>query len=481
MKLPVIALIGQKNVGKSTLFNRLTRTNDALIANYSGLTRDRQYGYICCKLFKSIIIDTGGIDELYFSNSIKVKNGVYYQTELAIKESDIILFVVDGRDSETSVDHSIISFLRKLNKSIFVIINKIDDIKNNKYSMFWECYNFGIENIIISAMHGYGISNLLKKLSFYISRKIVDNNTNCMLIMNQDIFSKKCRLKKFFPISSSIKNNFIILAVVGCPNVGKSTFVNKILGKERIITCDIPGTTRDSIYTYTIYNEQCYILIDTAGVRRKKKIYNNIVEKISISKTFQVVKDAHIILFMVDANIGISDQDLFTLKCVMNIGMSLIIIVNKWDEIPVRMHYAVKEILYKKISFIEFFKIHFISALHEHGIKNVFESIQIIFNKLINVRSINTSKLTRIMRVAIAKFPPPLLRGNVKIQPKYVHIGGYNPLILIIHGSHVSKLPSNYQRYLKNFFYKNLNIEGVILHIRLKDSFNTFYSKKLFS
>lgn len=485
MTLPIIALIGQKNAGKSTLFNRLTCTNDALVANYSGLTRDRQYGYLCCKLFKSIVVDTGGIERICSSNMEMMRDNIYYQTVLAIKEADIILLVIDGRFGETSVDYNIISFLRKLEKSIFVVINKIDNITNNKRSMFFGgCYDFGIENVItISAMHGYGINCLLKKIYYQIQKETCDNNnSNRMLIVNQDVIAKKFRLKQFLSVSSSTTTrlNVIILAILGRPNSGKSTFINNILGKNRMITSDIPGTTRDSIYTSTMYNGKHYILIDTAGIRKKKKINNNIIEQISIKKSFQVIKNAHIILFMIDADIGISDQDLFALKYIMNVGMSLIIVVNKWDNVSVIMRRTLKEIIYKQIDFITFVQVRFISALYGNGIKDLFQSIQIIYNGLVNIRSVNTSKFTRIMRMAITQCPPPLFHNNTRIQPKYVHVGGYSPLILIMHGSHVSKLSDNYQRYLKKSFYNNLNIKGVILHLQCKDSFNPFDNNKRF-
>lgn len=476
---PIIVLIGQKNAGKSTLFNRLTCTNDALIADYAGLTRDRQYGYLHCKLFNSIIVDTGGIDRFYFDNIEIHKNSIYYQTILAIKESNIVLLVVDGHFGQTAIDCDIIGLLRKLEKNIFIVINKVDIIKSDERSIFiWRDYGFGIENIVtISAMHGYGINCLLKKLSYQIKQEkcINYNNKNRILIMNQDVISRKCRLKQLLLTSSVMETHCIILAVLGCPNVGKSTFINNILGVNRMITCDMPGTTRDSIYTSTIYNNKNYILIDTAGIRKKNKCNVNIAEHMSIKETLNVVKDAHIILFMIDADMGISDRDFFALNNIINIGISLMIIVNKWDNVSTIMRRTIKKIILKKIDFIKYIKVFFISALYGSGIKNLFQSIQATYNELINIRSsVNTSKLTRIMRAAIVKNPPPLLHSNVRIQPKYVHIGGYSPLVLIVHGSNVSKLSDDYQRYLKRYFYKNLNLIGIILHLQFKDTDNPF-------
>lgn len=481
MKLPIIILIGKKNVGKSTLFNRLTRTNDALVANCPGLTRDLQYGYLYCKFFKSIIVDTRGITECV-SNNLNVwkHDNVYHQMILAIKKSDIVLFVVDGRVKETSTDFNIVSVLRKLEKKIFIIVNKIDVISSNQCCIYWGGYHsFGIDNVmVVSAMHGYGINDLLKRVSMHIVQDACEpySNKKCMLIINQDIFSEKNRLREFLSISShhSVPENFIILAVVGRPNSGKSTFINSVLGENRMITCDVPGTTRDSIYTSTIYDEQRYVLIDTAGILKKKIFNSNIIDKISIDKTLQVIKDAHIILFMMDANIGVSAKDLSVLKYIMNIGMSLILVINKWDNISEETRYIIKDTIYRKINFIEFVQVYFISALYGSGIRHLFKSIQKIYHGLINIREVNTSQFTRIMRMAVIKRPPPLYHSKIRIQPKYVHVGGYNPLILVIHGSYVSKLSIDYQRYLKRSFYEYLNIKFAMLHLQLKDSKNPF-------
>lgn len=485
MKLPIITLIGKKNVGKSTLFNRLTCTNDALVANYAGLTRDRQYGYLYCRFFTSIIVDTGGIDEVFSGNvGLKHQDFVYYQIILAIKEADVVLFVVDGRVKETSIDFNIVSILRKLEKKIFIIINKIDDINSNKNCIYWwGYYCFGIENVVIvSAMHGHGINNLLKKISLYFTQEILNNSKkNSMLIINQDVISRKHRCREYLSISPhTTHKDFIVLAVVGCPNVGKSTFINNILETNRMITCNTPGTTRDSIYTSTVYDKQQYILVDTAGILKKKIFSGNVAEKISINKTFQVIKDAHITLFMVDAKLGISDKDLSALRCVMSIGMSLIIVINKWDSVPSVMYSITKAMIYKRISFIEFIQVRFISALYGHGVKDLFQSIQITYAGLMNMRSINTSQFTRIMRMAVIKRPPPLYHSSIRIRPKYVHVGGYSPLILIIHGSYVSKLSIDYQRYLKRSFYKHLNIKFAMLHLQLQDANkNPFIDKNL--
>lgn len=479
MIFPVITLIGQKNVGKSTLFNRLTRTKDALIANYPGLTRDLQYGYLQCKFFQSIVVDTGGID--YFPSNMEIQEKIYSQIVLAMKESDIILFIIDGHSGKTSIDYDIVSFLRKSERNIFLVINKVDFfIKKNKFSSLQqEYYNFGIKDTFcISAMHGYGISYLLRRISVHIEQKFFFNNCkNNILTINKDVISTKYRLKSIMSASFD-KKNCIILAVAGRPNSGKSTFINNVLGINRMITCDTPGTTRDSIYTFTVCNEQQYILIDTAGIQKQKK--NNttdIVEEIAIQKTFQAIKNAHIVLFMIDVNLDISSNDLFSLKYIMTVGTSLIIVINKWDNISLRKRHVMQEMICEKLDFLKFIKVHFISALYKDGIENVFQSVKEIFKNLINLRNISTSKLIDIMHMAVTKRSPPLLHGNKKIRLKYINVGGHSPFLIIIHGSHVSKLSNDYRQYLKNFFCQILNIQGVTLQIQFKDSINYFYKK----
>ncbi|URJ28250.1 ribosome biogenesis GTPase Der [Candidatus Blochmannia vicinus (nom. nud.)] len=472
---PIITLIGQKNVGKSTLFNKLTHTHDALISNYPGLTRDRQYGYFQCKQFKSILIDTGSIDKPYHSiNTEDIQNYITHQTISAIKEANIILFLTDRQTIATSVNYDIVNFLKKLKKPIFMVINKIDDIQYHIHNIMWDYYSFGIKNVIfISAIHGNGINNLLENISLLISKNISSYKNNISRTnLNETIH------KNYITSSSyNEKNNStnITLAVVGRPNSGKSTFINYVLRKDRMITCNTPGTTRNCIHIPIIYNKQKYTLIDTAGVRKRKKI-DNIAEKISISKTLQIIKTAHILLFMGDVDLGISDQDLYLLRFIVNNGNALIIIFNKWDKISADLRYKTKEALYKKINFINFRKIHFISALHGEGIKTLFQSIKETHLHSCFTKTISTTRLINILHKAVSKFPPPLLYGK-KIKPKYIHVGKRNPLTLIIHGNHVTKLPNSYKRYLKKYFYRMLNITDILLNIQFKDTIHPFINK----
>ncbi|WHL25169.1 MAG: ribosome biogenesis GTPase Der [Candidatus Blochmannia vicinus] len=473
---PIITLIGQKNVGKSTLFNKLTHTHNALISDYPGLTRDRQYGYFQCKQFKSILIDTGGIDRLHCNiKKEDIQNYITHQTILSIQEADIILFLMDRQSIATSVNYDIFNFLKKLKKPIFIVINKIDNIPHHIHNIGWDCYSFGIKNIIfISAIHGNGINNLLENISLLISKNIF----NCKNNISKNNLNTTINKKYINSSSYNEKNDpatTITLAVVGRPNSGKSTFINHILGKDRMITCNIPGTTRNCMHIPIIYNKQKYTLIDTAGVRKRNKI-DDIAEKISVSKTLQIIKTAHILLFMGDVDQGISDQDLYLLRFIVNNGKALIIIFNKWDKISSNLHQKTKKNLYEKINFINFTKIHFISALYGNGIKTLFQSIKETHLHLQFTKTISTTRLINILHEAVSKSPPPLLYGR-RIKPKYVHVGKHNPLTLIIHGNHVSKLPNSYKQYLKKYFYRILNITGILLTIQFKDTTNPFINK----
>ncbi|AGC03804.1 GTP-binding protein EngA [Candidatus Blochmanniella chromaiodes str. 640] len=470
--LPIITLIGQKNVGKSTLFNKLTHTRDALISNYPGLTRDRQYGYFQCKQFKSILIDTGGIDKFCSTKTENIQSYVTYQTILAMQEADILLFVMDRQSVGTSINNDIFNFLKKIKKNIFVVINKIDNIPHHIHTMIWDYCSFGIKNIIfISAIHGHGIDNLLEKISSLISKNIFFfNNKIPESHINNTIYQNHIINPSFNKV-----NTAIAVAVVGRPNSGKSTFVNHILGETRMITCSTPGTTRNCIHLPIIYDKQKYILIDTAGVQKNKRI-DNVAEQISILKTFRIIKTAHVLLFIGDANLGISDQDLHLLQFILNYGKALIIVINKWDLISPDLRNTTKKNLYEKINFINFTQIHFISALYGNGIKTLFQSIKATNLRSRYTKTINTAYLIRTLHAAITKYPPPFLHGK-RIKPKYIHIGKHEPLTLIIHGTHVSKLPDDYKRYLKKYFYRMLNITGVLLHIQFKDNINPFIKK----
>lgn len=332
-KFPLVALIGQKNVGKSTLFNRLTRSHDALIADCPGLTRDRQYGHVKYKKnMEFTVIDTGGFDNL---SKTVMQNHVNNQVVLAAQESYIILFIINGKFEESLIDYNIIEYFRKLQKEMFLIINKMDDVRLYRNKNFYKKYNYyslGIKNIaFISALHGYGINYLIKKILLKISNNLHGIANKNELFTNVDIVHYNYFLKK--PLINR-EIDFIKLAVVGRPNSGKSTFINYMLKENRMITSDIPGTTRDSVSIPVLHNNQKFILIDTAGVRRRNKI-DDLAEQISVLKTLKILQIAHIVLFMIDVYEGIVDQDLSLLRFIVSNSKSLILVISKCDTLSI--------------------------------------------------------------------------------------------------------------------------------------------------
>lgn len=471
--LPVIVLVGEKHVGKSTLFNRLTGTNAAVVSNTSfGCTRDRQYGYIKNSKYRSIIIDTGGFDRL---SNTEIQNCINNQVILALKEAHVIFFVVNGLHKVSSTDYFMLDFLRKFKIEVFLVVNKVDNIciYNEKY-MVYDYYVLGVKSVfVISAMHGYGIDNLLKKMFSYIAKKTYIYNAHNIFDANQ----KNNGYEYLNNLSLCKNSNIIKLAIIGRPNSGKSTFINFLLKKNRMITSSIPGTTRDSIYIPTTYNNRNYILIDTAGVRKKKNI-NNIIERDSVDKTLSILKYACVTLFMIDIVEGIVDQDLVLLRLIKHNSKALIVVINKWDtSVIMNMRKDVVESIFRtKVRFLDFVKVHFISSLYGNGIKLLFKSIVEIYN--LSHKTFSTSQLNRIMYESVAKNPPPLISGTrIVPKPKYVHIGSYNPILVVIHGTQVTQLSDEYKRYLKKCFYKALCITGICMHIVFKDTMNPFVSK----
>lgn len=469
---PIITLIGRQNVGKSTLFNRLTHTNNALVANFSGLTRDRQYGFAKFKNNEFIIIDTGGIYENKNHIEMKITN----QSLLAINEADIIFFIVDARSNLMPEDQSIAKYLYNYKKITFLIVNKIDGL--NYDIAISDFYSLGFSKIhAITATHGYGIKKLIENALipfFYKKEKkynIITNNNHTTNIIKEN--NQIIKNNNNFQNNNNLNNIPIKLAIVGCPNVGKSTLINFLLKEERLIVYDTPGTTRDSIYIPMTFNNYKYILIDTAGVRKRNKIIKNI-EKFSIIKTLKAIKDSHIVLLLIDACKGISNQDLSLLNFILNNGRSIVIAINKWDNINKKNQISIKNKLNFKLSFINFVQIHFISALYGNGIKNLFQSILKTYNS--SIHHINTSLLNKIMHMAINNNQPPLLYGR-RIKLKYAHSGGYNPLIIVIHGNQVNNLSNTYKRYLLNYFCYSLKIIGTPVRIIFKENKNPFLKK----
>ena len=486
---PVIALVGRPNVGKSTLFNRLTRTRDALVADFPGLTRDRKYGHANIAGFDFIVIDTGGID----GTEEGVEEKMAEQSLLAIEEADVVLFLVDARAGLLPADIGIAQYLRQRDKTTVVVANKTDGIDADSHCA--EFYQLGLGEVEqIAAAQGRGVTQLIEQVLAPLGEKLNADQA----VENEEDFANEeenptASLDEWdndFDFENeedaalldealaeeqeSVLDKNIKIAIVGRPNVGKSTLTNRILGEERVVVYDMPGTTRDSIYIPMERDGQQYTIIDTAGVRKRGKV-NLAVEKFSVIKTLQAIQDANVVLLTIDAREGISDQDLSLLGFILNAGRSLVIVVNKWDGLSQDIKDQVKSELDRRLDFIDFARVHFISALHGSGVGNLFESVQEAY--ACATQKTSTSMLTRILRMASDEHQPPLVNGR-RVKLKYAHPGGYNPPIIVIHGNQVDRLADSYKRYLSNYFRKSLTIIGSPIRIQFQGGNNPFAGKR---
>ncbi len=440
--LPVIALVGRPNVGKSTLFNYLTRSREALVADYPGLTRDRKYGRVKRGDRDCLVVDTGGIsDESDGIDSIAKK-----QVQLALEEADIVFFMVDAREGMNSSDEAIAESLRKLDKPVVLVTNKIDGL--NAAIATVDFYSLALgEPVQIAATHGRGVKELLAQIDTLI------------LPTEEEIAEEE---------------KGISIAVVGRPNVGKSTLVNRLLGEERVVVFDQAGTTRDSIYIPFERNNQKFTLIDTAGMRRRAKV-SLVVEKFSIIKALQAVEKSNVVIYLVDASEGITDQDAHLLGMVLEAGRALIIGLNKWDGISVDQKQLIKRQLEVKLPFLDFAEKHPISALHGSGVGKLFDVVHDLYDAA--MIDMSTPVLTRILKEAIATHQPPLVRGR-RIKLKYAHQGGRNPPTVVIHGVQTDSLPRAYKSFLMNYFRKQLELQGTPVRLVLKSAENPFKGQK---
>jgi GTP-binding protein len=463
--------VGRPNVGKSTLFNRLTRSRDALVADYPGLTRDRQYGQAEVEEHPFIVIDTGGINGDEEGIDLKMAE----QSLMAIDEADAVLFIVDARDGLTAADHGIAEHLRRQDKKIFVVANKIDGIDGD--SAVAEFYSLGLGEQVhqIAAAHGRGVTQLLTialtpHIEALASPKVNQEGEG---EFDGDYELSEEELSKQIEDAPN-ENDTIKLAIIGKPNVGKSTLTNRILGEDRVVVYDAPGTTRDSVYIPMEHNGRSYTLIDTAGIRRRKNI-TEAVEKFSVIKTLRAIEDANVCLLLIDAREGISDQDLSLLGFILEAGRSLVLAVNKWDGLEEHARDRVKTELDRRLGFIDFAKIHFISALHGTGVGHLYESVEEAFVSA--TKRISTAMVTKILDMAVFDHQPPMYQGR-RIKLKYAHAGGYNPPIIVIHGNSAKKLPSSYKRYLMNYYRKSLKMMGTPIRIQFRETANPFAGKK---
>lgn len=440
--LPVVAIVGRPNVGKSTLFNRLTHTRDALISDFPGTTRDRLYGEVNFDERRFIIIDTGGMT----GEVDDVSKLITKQALQAIHDADKVLFLLDGKTGVTSEDKMIAIALRKLGKPIFLAINKTEGLDPAICAV--DAYELGIGSpISIAALHGSGMSDLVDTLFPEASEPEVEPE------------SEKGRIK---------------LCIVGRPNVGKSTLTNRMLGEERVIVHDSPGTTRDSIYIPLTRFEHHYILIDTAGIRKRKKI-SETPEKFSVVKTLQAIEDSNVVLYIIDARLGVSEQDLKLLGFVLECGKALVIAVNKWDGMTDEARDQTKASIDRNLDFVQFARIHYISALHGSGVGNLFDSINEAYESA--NKQLSTPLLSKLLEQAVATHSPPLAHGR-RIKLRYAHLGGHNPPRIIIHGTQLNLLPESYRRFLAHFFQTKLGLYGTPVYIIYKAGKNPFKSAK---
>ncbi|MDU6434534.1 MAG: ribosome biogenesis GTPase Der, partial [Pantoea sp.] len=444
------------------------------VADFPGLTRDRKYGRAEVEGREFIVIDTGGID----GSEEGVETRMAEQSLLAIEEADVVLFMVDARAGLMPADKQIANHIRSRKKPTFLVANKTDGLDPD--SAVADFYSLGLGDIYaIAASHGRGVTSLLETVLLpwmdeVDPREVTEEDENeaywaALAAEENGETLEEEEEEAFDPTGLPIK-----LAIVGRPNVGKSTLTNRILGEDRVVVYDMPGTTRDSIYIPMERDDREYILIDTAGVRKRGKITDT-VEKFSVIKTLQAIEDANVVLLVIDAREGISDQDLSLLGFILNSGRSLVIVVNKWDGLTQEIKDEVKETLDYRLGFIDFARVHFISALHGSGVGNLFESVTEAYD--CSTKRVNTSMLTRIMNMAAEDHQPPLVRGR-RVKLKYAHAGGYNPPIVVIHGNQVKDLPDSYKRYLMNYFRRSLNVMGTPIRIQFKEGDNPFAGKR---
>jgi GTP-binding protein len=437
---PVIALVGRPNVGKSTLFNVLTQSRDALVADYPGLTRDRKYGHGSYDSKDFIVIDTGGLS----GENEELDEHMAAQTLHAIEESSVVLFLVDARDGLTTADENIAAHIHRTGKTVYLVVNKTDGVDAAMVAS--EFYALGLgEPIAIAASQNRGTRPLLEKV-----------------------------LQPFAQDAPGIdQERGIKVAFVGRPNVGKSTMVNRVLGEERVVVFDMPGTTRDSIFIPFERDNKRYTLIDTAGVRRRRSVHEA-VEKFSVIKTMQAIEEANVVVMMMDAQKEIADQDLHLLGFILEAGRALVLVINKWDGLDDYQKDKIRSDVDKQLVFINFAEIFYVSALHGSNVGKLYAAIDRAYESA--TRDLSTPKLTRILEQAMEAHQPPLVRGR-RLKLRYAHQGGVNPPRIIIHGNQTERVPASYQRYLTNYFIDAIKSVGTPIKIEFKGGKNPFADK----
>ena len=443
---PVIALVGRPNVGKSTLFNRLTKTRDAIVADFAGLTRDRHYGNGKQGVQEFIVIDTGGFEPDAVAGIYKE---MAKQTRQAVAEADVVIFVVDARAGISAQDHEIAKYLRKLGKPCVLVANKAEGMVAG--TQLVEFFELGLGEVIaVSAAHGQGIKPLVE---FALSTLEVADTAE--------------------PEPES-DPGVIKLAVAGRPNVGKSTLINTWLGEERLVAFDLPGTTRDTIAVPFERGGQRFELIDTAGLRRKGQVFEAI-EKFSVVKTLQAIGSASVVLLLIDATQGVTDQDAHIAGYILESGRAVVIAVNKWDAVDEYQRELVKRSMETRLGFLKFAAMHFISAQKRQGLGPVWESVAQA-HKAANCK-MSTPVLTRLLLEAV-QFQTPKKTGMYRPKLRYAHQGGMNPPIIVIHGNSLEHVSDAYKRFLEGRFRKEFNLIGTPLRIQMKSAENPYAQRE---
>ena len=441
--IPTVVLVGRPNVGKSTLFNRLTKSQDALVGPLAGLTRDRHYGRGRLGDKPFLVIDTGGFEPT-------AKQGIFVemakQTMQAVIEADVILFLVDARQGLVSQDEEIARRMRKMHKKVILVVNKAEGLQESLATAEFQHLGFA-ETVAISSSHGEGVRDLID-----------------IALRPFDVKQQQPQADKRHPT----------IAVVGRPNVGKSTLINALLGEERVVVFDEPGTTRDSIHIDFERGEKRYTLIDTAGIRKRGKVFEAI-EKFSVIKTLQSVEEAQVVMLVLDAtDEEVTEQDAHIAGFILDAGRALVVLINKWDAANAYMRDLVKRSMTRKLNFLQFARVHYISALKQEGIARLFLSVDAAYRAA--MVKLPTPKLTRALQEAVTQQPPPR-KGPIRPKLRYAHQGGSNPPIVVIHGNALNKVPRSYTRYLENMFREKFKLHGTPLRVQYKSSNNPYAEK----
>jgi GTP-binding protein len=442
--LPVIALVGRPNVGKSTLFNVLTGTRDALVADVPGVTRDRKYGYGRAGGRRFIVIDTGGLIEAPRG----IEQPMATQTLKAIEEAERIVLVVDGRDGLTPTDRFVASVVRRSGKPVVLAVNKSEGREGEVATADFHELGLG-EPVPVSAAHGQGVGDLVEAVLADVEPGAEEE-------------------------AGPAEADSLRVCVVGRPNVGKSTLVNRLIGEERLIAYDEPGTTRDTILVPFERDGRRFTLFDTAGVRRRARV-EDAVEKFSVIKTLQAVDAANVVIGVLDARETVAEQDATLLGLVADRGRALVIAVNKWDHVASEQRAEIRSGLEQRLHFLDYAPVHFISALHGSGVGELMESVGRAFDAA--MRDLPTSELTRVLEGAMEQHQPPLVRGR-RVKLRYAHQGGRNPPVIVVHGTQAERTPEDYRRYLSNCFRKAFDLYGTPVRVEFRNEDNPFAGRR---